>query len=193
MTPTAALDDAFAAVPRAGFLPRGQRRFAGLDRPLPIGWGQTNSQPTTVRATLGLLDVRPGHRVLDVGSGSAWTTALLAHLVGPEGHVVGVELVAGLVGFGRGNLAANLAAGAVPARIERAVDGILGLPEQAPFDRILVSAEATTLPLPLVDQLVDGGVLVVPVAGEMVEVRRTHGDPEVVRHGSYAFVPLVGG
>lgn len=189
MTPTAALDDAFAAVPRAGFLPRGQRRFAGLDRPLPIGWGQTSSQPTTVRATLTLLDVRPGHRVLDLGSGSAWTTALLAHLVGPEGHVVGVELVAGLVAFGRGNLAAS----AVPVRIERAADGILGLPEQAPFDRILVSAEATTLPLPLVDELVDGGVLVVPVAGEMLEVRRTHGDPEVVRHGSYAFVPLVGG
>ena len=185
MTPSGALDEAFAACPRTDFLPEDQRRFARLDRPLPIGWGQTNSQPTTVRNLLTLLDVRPGQRVLDVGCGSAWTTALLAHLVGPDGEVVGVEIVPGLVTFGRSRL------GERPnARVRQALPGVLGLPDGAPYDRILVSAEARTLPVPLVEQLADDGVLVVPVNGILLEVRP---GPEVVEHGRYAFVPLVGG
>jgi protein-L-isoaspartate(D-aspartate) O-methyltransferase len=185
MTPDRALDEAFAACPRADFLPEGERRFARLDRPLPIGWGQTNSQPTTVRNMLALLDVRPGQRVLDVGCGSGWTTALLAHLVGPDGFVVGVEIVPGLVAFGRSRL------GDRPnARVTEAVPGVLGLPDDAPYDRILVSAEASTLPVPLVEQLTGDGVLVVPVDGVMLEVRP---GPEVVERGRYAFVPLVGG
>ena len=189
MTPAARVEEAFAATPRRDFLPARLRRFARSDRPLPIGWRQTNSQPTTVRAMLRLLDVHPGQHVLDVGSGSAWTTALLAHLVGHQGSVVGVELVPGLVEMGR----ANLARRGVPARVEQAAEEVLGLPDEAPFDRILVSAEATRRPDTLVDQLVVGGVLVVPVAGWMHEVRRTDGEPDDVRHGPYAFVPLVGG
>jgi protein-L-isoaspartate(D-aspartate) O-methyltransferase len=192
MTPAAALDEAFAGCPRRAFLPEDQQRFADADRALPIGWGQTNSQPATVRAMLSLLDVRPGHRVLDVGSGSAWTTALLARLVGGTGEVIGVEIVPELVDVGR----ANLARQDLPqARIVPAVPDVLGLPELAPFDRILVSAQAGRLPSALVDQLGDGGVLVVPVAGWMHEVRRPSAEaaPEVVRHGGYSFVPLVGG
>jgi protein-L-isoaspartate(D-aspartate) O-methyltransferase len=185
MTPGRALDEAFAACPRKDFLPEGERRFARLDRPLPIGWGQTNSQPTTVRTMLALLDVRAGQRVLDVGCGSAWTTALLAHLVGPDGSVVGVEIVPGLVAFGRSRL------GDRPnARVVEAVPGVLGLPDGAPYDRILVSAEASTLPVPLVEQLAEDGVLVAPVRGTLLEVRP---GPEVVERGRYAFVPLVDG
>lgn len=101
----AGLDDAFAAVHREDFLRPAERPFAHLDRPLPIGQGQTNSQPSTVRAMLGLLDVRPGQRVLDVGAGSGWTTALLARLVGPGGCVVGTELEPSLAAWGAGNLA----------------------------------------------------------------------------------------
>ena len=100
-----AVADAFAATPRAGFLPRRARRRASYDGPIQIGHGQTNSQPRTVANMLRLLEVRPGDRVLDVGSGSGWTTALLAHLTGPTGSVVGVELVPELVAFGRANLA----------------------------------------------------------------------------------------
>jgi protein-L-isoaspartate(D-aspartate) O-methyltransferase len=189
MTPSARIDEAFAATPRQEFLPRRQRRLAHIDRALPIGWRQTNSQPTTVRAMLRLLDVRAGQRVLDVGSGSAWSTALLAHLVGPAGEVVGVEIVPELVDAGRRTLARLH----VPARIEPARPSVLGLPDEAPFDRVLVSAGATRLPTELVDQLVVGGVLVVPVAGWMHEVHRTTGAPDDVRHGAYAFVPLIGG
>lgn len=184
--------DAFAAAPREGFLPRAEVRFAYLDRPLEIGHGQTNSQPTTVRHLLELLQVSPGDRVLDVGCGSGWTTALLAHLVGPEGHVVGVEIVPDLVEFGR----ANLAGQDLPwAHIEPAFPDRLGLPDQAPFDRILVSAEATAVPAALVDQLREGGLMVLPVRGRLWAVRRTAGWPDepadVVRHGRYAFVPLL--
>ena len=110
---------------------------------------------------LRLLDVRPGHRVLDVGSGSGWSTALLAHLTGPTGEVAGVELEPALVAFGSANLAAT---GQPWASIRVAVPGVLGLPDDAPWDRILVSAEPRALPEALVDQLADDGVMVIPVA-----------------------------
>lgn len=179
---------AFERVQRADFLPKGKRRFAREDAAVPIGHGQTNSQPSTVQAMLELLDVDPGMRVLDVGCGSGWTTALLGDLVGPEGEVVGVELVPELVTWGRQNLAGY----DMPwAHIEPARDGTLGVPEQAPYDRVLVSAEATRLPEELLDQLVAGGLLVVPVRGRMAVARRTDGEPEVHHAGWYSFVPLI--
>ncbi len=101
------VDAAFDATPRRDFLPRGVRHRAAYDGPLAIAAGQTSSQPRTVDAMLRLLDVRPGQRVLDVGAGSGWTTALLAHLVGPTGSVRGVELEPELVAFGGRNLAAT--------------------------------------------------------------------------------------
>ena len=185
--PADAVAAAFAAQPRAGFLPPELRAQADHDGPLPIGHGQTNSQPRTVAAMLRLLDVAQGMRVLDVGSGSGWTTALLAHLVGPRGQVHGVELVPELARWG----AENLAATRQPwASIVAAEPGVLGLPGQAPFDRILVSAEPDQLPPALVEQLRDGGVMVIPVAGEMLRVVRRGDKTEVSRHGGYRFVPL---
>lgn len=182
------VDEAFAHVDRSDFLPPQQRRFVDVDGALPIGHGQTNSQPRTVRDMLLLLDVRPGQRVLDVGSGSGWSTALLADLVGPRGSVVGVEIVPELVTWGRENLAR---AGLPWARIVAAVPDVLGLPDAGPFDRVLVSAGATTVPEQLVDQLAADGVMVVPVDGRMCVVRRTTEGSSVRRTGRYVFVPLV--
>lgn len=178
---------AFAATPRSWFLPRLARGRAAYDGPIQIGCGQTNSQPRTVEAMLRLLDVHPGVRVLDVGAGSGWTTALLAHLTGPTGEVVGVELEPTLVEFGR----ANLARVARPwARIEQALTGILGWPDGAPYDRVLVSAEPRSLPQDLVDQVVVGGRMVIPVNGVMLQVDRTDVGTEISEHGGYRFVPL---
>jgi protein-L-isoaspartate(D-aspartate) O-methyltransferase len=179
---------AFAAVPREGFLHSRERGHAARDRPLQIGYGQTNSQPTTVRNMLRLLDVRPADVVLDVGSGSGWTTALLAELTGPSGRVYGVELVPELAAFGE----ANLSARNTPwASISTADPDALGLPDRAPFDRILVSAEARELPEALVDQLGLGGRMVAPVSGRLSVVDRLHdGRVAVRRVGHYAFVPL---
>lgn len=185
-----AVDRAFARVPRAGFLPEADRHLADGDHPVPIGHGQTNSQPSTVAAMLRLLDVRPGQRVLDLGSGSGWSTALLGELVGPTGRVLGVELVPELVTASRAALD-DLDLPRV--RVRRAEPGVLGAPGEAPFDRILVSAMAQGLPGPLVDQLADGGVLVVPVAGEMVRVVRGVDGARTTRHGRYRFVPLLDG
>ena len=180
-----AVSAAFDATPRRDFLPRSVRRRASYDGPLSIAAGQTNSQPSTVDDMLRLLDVRPGQRVLDVGAGSGWTTALLAHLVGPAGHVVGVELEPELVAFGSANLART---GRPWATIRQAASGVLGDPGGAAYDRILVSAMADELPAPLVEQLTDDGVMVVPVDGTMLRV--TNPGAVVTEHGRYRFVPL---
>lgn len=180
-----AVSAAFEAWPRQGFLPAGVRHRAAYDGPLEIGYEQTNSQPRTVAAMLRLLAVRPGHRVLDVGTGSGWTPALLAYLTGAGGEVVGVELEPELVDFGAANLAAT---GQPWASVREAEAGVLGWPAGAPYDRILVSAEPTSLPPSLVSQLTDDGVMVIPVAGTMLRV--TNPGQLVNRHGSYRFVPL---
>lgn len=185
---TARIRAAMTQVNRTGFLPAGARRHATFDAPLAIGHGQTNSQPYTVAAMLELLDVHPTHRVLDVGSGSGWTAALLSHLVEPTGLVIAVEIVPELVEFGRDNLSA---VGLAHIEVHQATDGVFGLPELAPFDRILVSAEAEELPEDLLEQLAPGGIMVIPVAGMMLRVVSSPDGFSVTKHGRYRFVPLL--
>ncbi|NYF97547.1 protein-L-isoaspartate O-methyltransferase family protein [Janibacter cremeus] len=182
------VDQAFARTPRPGFLPTQQRHRAAQDGPVAIGDDQTNSQPSTVAAMLRLLDVRPGQLVLDVGSGSGWTTALLADLVGPDGQVIGVERIPRLVQTSRTALAGF---DRPWAQVRRAEPDVLGVPGHAPFARILVSAEADELPEALLDQLAPDGVMVIPVAGEMLRVVAQPAGRRVTRHGRYRFVPLI--
>lgn len=179
------MDAALAATPRALYLPLGQRPYADQDRALPIGYGQTNSQPRTVRDMLLALDVRPGMRVLEVGSGSGWATALLAHLVGSEGEVLGVERVPELTADGAAAVAAT---GRTWARVRQADPYHLGAPDDAPFDRILVSAQGDDVPPELVEQLADDGLMVLPVGGRLLRVDRAGGRSDL---GAYVFVPLV--
>jgi len=176
------------SVDRRDFLPPGQREHAALDRPLPIGWEQTNSQPSTVAAMLELLHVLRTHRVLDVGTGSGWTTALLGQLVGAEGEVVGVELHPELASWGAANVRAYDMSW---TSVRQAEPGVLGWPEKAPYDRIMVSAEADELPAALTKQLRVGGIMVIPVRGQLLSVTATAADEfETTEHGRYRFVPL---
>ena len=191
--------EAFARVPRDPFLPVAERQNASDNVPLPIGHGQTNSQPSTVADMLRLLDPQPGHTVLDLGSGSGWSSMLLAVLVGPAGRVLGVERHPELVETSRAAIDAVTADSAdrealAEVAIHAAVPGALGLPAEAPFDRILVSAGAESLPAELVDQLALGATMVIPVAGEMLRIIRDGPGADeltITRHGWYRFVPLI--
>lgn len=182
------VSQALIEIPRKNFLPDDVASEAEFDQPLPIGYNQTNSQPTTVRMMLEWLDPLPGNKVLDVGSGSGWTTALLAWLVGPKGRVYAVEKVPELVKFGRGNCRR---VGIRNVKFYEA--GITyGLSKCAPYDRILVSAAANSIPRDLIGQLAPGGKMVLPVQNSVFVVTKDKkGDIKEQEHYGFAFVPLV--
>lgn len=182
------LDDAFDVVARADFLPPKVKPYADLDRALAIGHDATNSQPWTVRYMLEHLDPQPGNKVLDLGSGSGWTTALLAYLVGERGTVIGVDVVPELVQMGRAHMNDRFPW----ARFELAEDGVLGWPQEAPFDRILVSADGRRIPAELEEQLAPGGRMVLPAAQRITIVQKDE-DGNLTRSaaaGMFSFVPL---
>ncbi|MBN1275444.1 protein-L-isoaspartate O-methyltransferase [Candidatus Woesearchaeota archaeon] len=179
---------AFREVRREDFLPPSLRGQAGRDEPLPIGHGQTNSQPYTVALMLEWLAPSKGQRVLDVGSGSGWTTALLASITGPEGWVKGTEVVPELVRFGQGNLQQY----DYPWAEIRQATG-MGLAEEGPYDRILVSAAAEELPGLLLDQLADQGRMVIPIRDSVWVYEKRDGEVTREKHYGFSFVPLKGG
>lgn len=182
------VNEVFEAVDRANFVPKNLREAVDIDAPLPIGYGQTISQPYTVRLMLEWLNPCPGDKILDVGSGSGWTTALLAHLVGPKGQVYAVERVPELVEFGQENCDRI---GIKNAQFFTAGDEF-GLPEEAPFDRILVSASADKMPRELIDQLKIGGKMVIPVQNDILEItKKSAGDLDIKKHEGFVFVPLL--
>ncbi|MFA5985926.1 MAG: protein-L-isoaspartate O-methyltransferase [Parcubacteria group bacterium] len=155
------------------------------DHALPIGYGQTISQPFTVAFMCEILQPRAGDHILDVGSGSGWTTTLLAHIVGETGVVRGVEIIPELVSFGAKNLAKYYHKN---ASIIQSSDAY-GLPAYKPYDRILVSAAGTHIPQELVDQLSDDGILVMPVEHEIIRYKKDGGD--IDRYEGFSFVPLI--
>lgn len=182
------IDQAFSKTPRVLFLPTEMQMEADYDMPLPIGYGQTNSQPYTVRKMLEWLDPKEGDTVLDVGSGSGWTTALLAHLVGKDGKVIAVERVPELVEFGRNNCEKLN----IKNVTFREAGKVFGWPKQAPFKRILVSAGADNLPQDLLDQLAPGGKLVIPVKGSILEISKDKAsNTSTKEHPGFTFVPLL--
>lgn len=190
------IEAAFRAVDRVYFVLRKLRDEAYEDYALPIGFGATISQPMTAAFMLEQLGVRKGQKVLDIGSGSGWTTALLAHLVGPKGKVIGVEMVPELVVFSQNNL--MRCCPHAPAKIRQAEQKIIGLPLSAPFDRILVSAAAEQIPQTLVAQLKPGGKMVLPIGP--IGISRTQsltlvekqkdGEIKTTSFPGFVFVPL---
>ena len=168
---SAPIIEAFKEVDRRDFVLPEYEDLAYLDEALPIGYGQTISQPLTVAFMLELLAPEPGEKILDVGSGSGWTTALLAQIVGARGSVFGIEIIRALVDFGRKNLAKY----ELPQVSIFQAHAELGLPRKAPFDRILVSASSPSLPEELVKQLRVGGRMVAVVLNSVVKVDKISG------------------
>lgn len=179
--------NAFRAIDRADFVCAKDASEAYDDYPLPIGYGATISQPTTVAFMLELLQADAGDKILDVGSGSAWTTALLAHIAGSTGYVFGVEIVPELLVFGQNNLKKYTNLRAEIRQAEQTV----GLAHEAPFDKILVSAAANTLPEELIEQLKPGGKMIIPIQSSIWEITKSdNGAIATQEHYGFSFVPL---
>ena len=184
--------DAMRKVPRHLFVPEQVRAEAYANRPLPIGHDQTISQPYIVALMTHLLEVEPGHRVLEIGTGSGYQAAVLAELAA---SVHSIEIVEPLAR----ESAARLAELGYANVTVRAGDGYAGWPEEAPFDRIIVTAGAPHIPEPLVAQLKPGGRMVIPVSrgaeGEELMLVRKDEKGRVTRRAllPVRFVPLVRG
>lgn len=181
---------AFKKIKREDFLPEDLKNFAEVNEPLPINFGQTISQPLTVAFMLELLQPKKGDKILDIGSGSGWTTSLLSEIVGKKGKVYGIEIIKELKDFGEKNTAKY---NFINKGIAKFIcgDGSKGLPEKAPFDKILVSAAADETPKELKDQLKTSGRMVIPIKDSVfLVVGESRGFKEKEFFG-FSFVPLV--
>ena len=180
---------AMGEVPREEFVPERSRRSAYADSALPIGGGQTISQPWVVAAICQALALQGGERVLEVGTGSGYSAAVLARLAA---EVIGIERHEPLAKLAAAALART---GADNVRV-MVGDGSRGFPEQAPFDAIAVHASAPAAPPALIAQLADGGRLVVPIATETSDdltlLRREGEGLETTTLAPCRFVPLIG-
>ena len=187
-----AVMEAMRSVPRDAFVPEGETAFAYENRPLPIGHGQTISQPYIVALMTELLDVGPGACILEVGTGCGYQTAVLCALGATVHSVEVVEPLATAA-------AARLAELGYAAATVRAGDGHAGWPEHAPYDGIIVTAAAPSVPPALVDQLKPGARLLIPVGRaaatqSLQRIRkRDDGSSETTTVLPVAFVPLTGG
>lgn len=180
---------AMRSVPRHLFVPEAYRDAAYSDCPLPIGRGQTISQPYIVAVMTELLALRPEDRVLEVGAGSGYQAAILARLAR---SVISIERISEVAEMARENLSRL---GISNVKIVTG-DGTTGYPDQAPYDAVLITAATPEVPPPLIDQLADGGRLVAPVGSRDLQelVRVTKRKDQVTREffGGVVFVPLLG-
>ncbi|MGQ9514020.1 MAG: protein-L-isoaspartate(D-aspartate) O-methyltransferase [Thermoproteota archaeon] len=197
------VERALLKVPRHEFVWPSTRRCAYEDTPLPLGQsGQTISAVHMVAIMNELLELKPRLKVLEVGTGSGYHAATVAEIVAPTskppqswGHVYSLEIVEELVEFAKNNLERTGYSSRVSVIMR---DGSLGYPEAAPYDRILVTAAAPNIPPPLVEQLVVGGIIIIPLGEEhffqelVLGVKTESGQLKTYRKGGVAFVPLRG-
>ena len=181
--------DAMLEVDRAAFVPEDLRDRAYEDRPLPIGKGQTISQPYIVAYMIENLGVRAGDRVLEIGSGCGYNAAVLSRIAG---HVFSIEIVDWLTDIAR----SNLNAAGIRNVTVRHGDGFCGWPEEAPFDAVILTAAPAEIPAPLKEQLRIGGRLLAPVGSEsqqLILLEKT-GEGEFERREllPVRFVPMTG-
>ncbi|HUV81140.1 MAG TPA: protein-L-isoaspartate O-methyltransferase [Patescibacteria group bacterium] len=182
---------AFKKIKRVDFIPEKLKDLAEFDEALPIGFGQTISQPLVVAFMLELLQPKKGEKILDVGSGSGWTAALLAEIVGRQGKVIAVEIVPELKKIGQENAAKY---GFAEKGIIEFVctDGSKGYEEEALFDKILASATGTGLPLAWKKQLKIGGRIVAPINSSIwLFIKKSENNFDKIEYPGFMFVPLI--
>jgi protein-L-isoaspartate(D-aspartate) O-methyltransferase len=186
--------EAFSRVKRECFVPEKLQNASYIDDALPIGNGQTISQPSTIAQMLELLETKKGMKILEVGSGSGYVLGLLKEMVGRKGMVFGVELLPELVEQSKKNLACNGTKG-----IElKSGDGSVGWKEKSPFDRILISAACPFVPKPLFEHLKEGGIALAPVGDPgfqtLTIMKKANGKPfkKEFLENYFVFVPLRG-
>ncbi|OGC45467.1 hypothetical protein A2V49_03335 [candidate division WWE3 bacterium RBG_19FT_COMBO_34_6] len=181
--------DAFIKIDRSKFIRPGNFEYTYQDEPLHIGYGQTISQPRTVAFMLEKLQPDIGDKVLDVGSGSGWTTALLASIIGEAGYCLGIEILPDLVKFG----VMNLKKFSLPnARIIQAGVDFLGYPLEGPYNKILVSASSLDIPQELSSQLAISGVMIIPVRNSIIKIKRLDANKFTTEeYYGFSFVPLI--
>ena len=184
--------EAFRKIKRVDFLPKGMENLAELNEALPIGCGQTISQPLVVAFMIEQLQPQPGEKILDIGSGSGWTTALLAEIVGDKGKVIAMEIIPELKKFGEKNVAKYnfIKRGQVQFIC---TDGSKGYEKEAPFDGILVSASVQTdIPQTWKEQLKIGGRIVTPIGSSIwLLTKKSEKNFEEIEYPGFAFVPLI--
>ncbi len=186
---TPAIIEAFRKIKRIDFLPEDMQDLAELNEALVIGYGQTISQPLVVAFMLEQLQPASGDKILDVGSGSGWTSALLGEMVGDTGRVIALEFVSALKEFGEKNAAKyNLPVEFV------CTEGSRGYDKEAPYDKILCSATARReIPSAWKAQLKTGGRIVTPIGSSIwLFVKQSEKDFEATEYPGFVFVPLVG-
>jgi protein-L-isoaspartate(D-aspartate) O-methyltransferase len=182
--------DAMKKVPRHLFVPPPYRAQAYADHPLPIGEDQTISAPHMVAMMCDLLDLLNGMIVLEIGAGCGYHAAIMAELVGEDGHVYTMDRLSSLVNSASENLRK---AGYSNVTVLLG-DGTLGIPDHAPYDRISVACAAPDVPPPLIDQLKSGGKMVIPIGRHFQELYLVERINGIIKKdkGGVIFVPLIG-
>ena len=188
---TCNVEFAMRNLPRHEFVPKSELKQAYLNKPLPIMDNQTISQPGVVARMTEWLDIRPGQNILEIGTGSGWQTSILSVLV-ETGTVHSVEIHPKLFKFAQKNLEKFM--------LDNVYlilgDGGEGFPSASPYDRIIITAACNRIPLPLLDQLKEGGFLVAPIGNSsqsLVLLQKTsNGIIEIKNQSNYVFVPLLG-
>lgn len=189
---TPEVEQAMLQVPRHLFLPPDIRRAAYRDTPLPLGEGQTISAPHMVAVMAEALQLLPGHRVLEIGAGSGYNAAVMAEIIGKKGQVITVERHPCLAEKA-GQVLSENGYGNVKVVVG---DGSLGYEAEAPYDRISVTCGAPEVPEPLTEQLIEGGIMVIPVGQldvqSLIRAKKVNGRLIKEDLGSVVFVPLLG-
>lgn len=185
--------EAFRKIKRIDFLPEKLKDLAELNEALPIGFSQTISQPLVVAFMFEHLQPKAGEKILDVGSGSGWTTALLTEIVGKNGKIIALEIISELMELGKKNVSKY---NFIEKKIVEFVcaDGSKGYEKEAPYDKILASASASHLPDAWKKQLKIGGKIVTPIGNSIwVFTKIKENEFKEVEYSGFSFVPLIEG